>query len=119
MNYHIKLNIESEHVDDLLLDLLEIDGVEVQFEGAIEITDQELKEFEQSKRPYPYYSWDPKDVTIILITIPSIITSITGLAKVILDYKVKSEQNKSTRKKSFHQEPTLIIDGKAIPLSEF
>lgn len=111
MTEQIKVLIDSELVGDLIVDLVDINGVEVEIES------HDMSAPDENKTHPSYYSLPPGDITTVLISLPAIITSLTGLAKVLLDYKLKAAQ-KELKKKS-PNEPSIVIDGQIIPLSKF
>ena len=107
----ITILIDSEQVGDLLPDLVDIDGIE------LEVRNYDVSPVDEDKK-HPFYSLTPNDITAILITLPAIITSLTGLAKVLLDYKLKAAQKEPKPKKALTK-PSIVIDGQVIPLSKF
>lgn len=107
----IKVLVDSEQVSDLLIDLMDVDGIEVEIE-AYDMSPPD------ENRKHPEYSLMPSDITTVLIALPAIITSLTGLAKVILDYKLKAAQKEPKSKKT-PQEPSIVIDSQVTPLSKF
>lgn len=107
----MKILIDSEQVSNLIVDLVEIDGIEV------EIENYDLSPPDENKTHPSYNLLPPSDITTVLITLPAIITSLTGLAKVLLDYKLKAAQ-KEPKKKAL-KEPSIVIDDQVFPLSRF
>lgn len=112
MGYTLKVYVDTEYVGDLIINLLEVEDIEAEIERKEMAPPDEKKE-------HPYYSLFPPDLTIpILVTIPATITSLTGLAKVILDYKLKASKKKA-KSKHADDSPVIVIDGEIIPLSKF
>lgn len=114
VSYQIELLVEPENVHEILISLIDIDDIDIQL-----LEERRTTPADQQKQ-HPQYSLAPNDLATILIAVPAIITSITKLVKVILDYKLKTAQQKNVRKKAAHdKEPSIVVEGEAVPLSKF
>jgi hypothetical protein len=116
----VQLLVETEHVNDLIIELLDVEDIEVEI-------DERNVPFPDESKQHPSYALTPSDVTTIIIAFAGVIHGLTPLVKVILDYKLKIEHLKIASKpsqnvpawKQGQKVPAIVVDDQVTPLSDF
>jgi len=114
MSKQIKILIDPVYLTELAIELTQLEGIEVEIQEKASPEPRAAYIVDKSRK-HPFYSLEFTELCVVIVSISSVITSLVGLATVILDLKSKTKETQHGEEKSL----SIIINNYSLDLSNF